>query len=332
MMKIVVLVLLAIAACQAEGMNQLVTIGILSQPASDFLKTQYYHPSELWTFVAGSYVDWVGTGGAMPVLIPYDLERSKLLNILENIDGMLFPGGAAILKKRADETKPSSYQDTADFVYRWSMEQNNKGRYFPIWATCLGWENLLISEAGKTSALECDLEDEHTSHSVEFTPELDRSDFYKEVGLDRTKAVWKTNAMYYTHSCGIRASSFHANSQLSAGFKLLGTSKNAKGVEFVASVEHKKYPFWATQWHPEKNMFERAEAYSFLDRSGTTLELMHSIINTFTQDIRLKGAPKTWKDIKEEIKMYFAIYRPAEIPPLNTYERIYTFQRYHNFE
>jgi hypothetical protein len=29
-----------------------------------------------------------------------------------------------------------------------------------------------------------------------------------------------------------------------------------KGIEFISSIEHKAYPFYGVQFHPEKNAFE----------------------------------------------------------------------------
>lgn len=36
----------------------------------------------------------------------------------------------------------------------------------------------------------------------------------------------------------------------------LSTNKDWNGFEFISSFEHSKYPFYGTQFHPEKNMYE----------------------------------------------------------------------------
>ena len=40
--------------------------------------------------------------------------------------------------------------------------------------------------------------------------------------------------------------------QLKEEFEVLNTAFDRKGVEYVATIEHKKYPFFGVQWHPEK--------------------------------------------------------------------------------
>lgn len=36
----------------------------------------------------------------------------------------------------------------------------------------------------------------------------------------------------------------------------LSTNKDWNGVEFISSFEHSRYPFYGTQFHPEKNIYE----------------------------------------------------------------------------
>lgn len=312
----------------AAPVNHLVTVGILAQPASDPMKLQYYHPSENWTFVAGSYVDWLGTAGAMPVLIPFDISRDQLDKILDNIDGVLFPGGGAPLKKNENLNLPTGYQATMDYIMKYSYKVNDKGRYFPIYATCLGFEGAFISLANNTSILECDLDDEVVAHSVQTTPAFESSPYWTAVGLDLAKRVFETDSIYYTHECGTRVSTFQNSAILKEHLNLLASSKSKSGIEFVACVEHKKYPIIANQWHPEKNLYERGQLYQFLDRSEDATNLMYRMAVKFVGGIREKGSPKAIKDIDPLVKEYFASSRVSETLPLSFYERVYTFQRF----
>lgn len=36
----------------------------------------------------------------------------------------------------------------------------------------------------------------------------------------------------------------------------LSTNKDLNGLEYISSFEHSRYPFYGTQFHPEKNMYE----------------------------------------------------------------------------
>lgn len=42
------------------------------------------------------------------------------------------------------------------------------------------------------------------------------------------------------------------NQLLNSSFQILSTNFDRKGVEFVSTAEHKRFPFYAIQWHAEK--------------------------------------------------------------------------------
>merc|ERR1711924_362021 len=58
------------------------------------------------------------------------------------------------------------------------------------------------------------------------------------------------------HHDGVLPSSFRANSKLNAFFNMLSTNVDRKELEFVSTMEARRYPILATQWHPERNQFE----------------------------------------------------------------------------
>ena len=55
---------------------------------------------------------------------------------------------------------------------------------------------------------------------------------------------------------GLPPSHYEKYPILKENFNILTTAKDRNGVEYVSSAEHKRYPFFATQWHPEKPPFE----------------------------------------------------------------------------
>ena len=44
-------------------------------------------------------------------------------------------------------------------------------------------------------------------------------------------------------------------------WSVLSTNYDENGIQFISMMEAKHYPFWAVQYHPEKNMFEWTEKY-----------------------------------------------------------------------
>lgn len=47
-----------------------------------------------------------------------------------------------------------------------------------------------------------------------------------------------------------------AHSNLEKSMKITSTSVSSRGLQFIASVEHKTYPFIGVQFHPERAIFE----------------------------------------------------------------------------
>lgn len=39
-------------------------------------------------------------------------------------------------------------------------------------------------------------------------------------------------------------------------FHVLSLNRDKEGLEFISTLEHKRYPFYGVQFHPEKNLYE----------------------------------------------------------------------------
>lgn len=67
-------------------------IGIVTIPTSEKLKLQM--GEDYSAYVPSSYKKWVEQTGAIPVVIPHFLGMAKIKKIMDQINGVLFPGGA----------------------------------------------------------------------------------------------------------------------------------------------------------------------------------------------------------------------------------------------
>lgn len=112
--KSIIFLLLSVHCCGAVPV-----VGILSQPRSSGNETYHY--------IAASYVKWIESSGAIAIPIPYDADETLTKEIFSQINGVLFPGGDALL--------PLS----AKVMWELALESNKCGEYFPVWGTCLGF-------------------------------------------------------------------------------------------------------------------------------------------------------------------------------------------------
>lgn len=219
-------------------------IGILSQPHDDEENTYY---------IAASYVKWLESGGAQSIAIPYDADETLIREIFGQINGVLFPGGSAQL--------PSS----ARTLWQLILESNQRGDYFPVWGTCLGFEFLVMLTAHSDEVMlqtsfnaenismplifpsEDDVKRSNGTYST--TSELYPNDFMKDV-------LGNKNITMNNHVRGIDPDHFLSNTNLTDMFHITSTNFDRDGKPFVSSIEGKSFPFYGVQYHPEKNNFE----------------------------------------------------------------------------
>ena len=83
---------------------------------------------------------------------------------------------------------------------------------------------------------------------------------------------------FFSHNWSIMLSTFTKYPSWVEMFKVIATSKTSYGAEFMSILEGKKYPFFLTQFHTEKNSFEwRVNA----KRDYNAISVEQKIANTF---------------------------------------------------
>jgi len=184
----------------------------------------------------------------------------------------------------------------------------------------------------KARALENGFDDKNTTHKVLLNDYFWKSKFFAHlnsyVSKKTLEETFNNERSYYFHSEGFTPTHFNSYAKLKDEMHILATSKNAKGQEFVAMVEHKKYPIYMTQFHPEKTQFEKRSAYKNLDRSPGTIQTMSSFAFKLTELARPRSA--IYQNIPEFIQKNFPYYNHAINSPVQSFERIYIFQNYFN--
>ena len=216
-------------------------------------------------YVAASYVKFVEAAGALPAVIPHDATDEELEILLGRLNGVLFPGGGASL------SPGHPYHHIGKRVLNYAIEANNRGDYFPIQFTCLGFELVMQLIAGDDADILFNTDAVNYPSTLAVTEVGRESRFFgcpgdeKRSNDDTRGECWgaeiagmlaQMRLAMNSHRKGVSPNVFSKSDSLASFFTLVATAADRAGVPYVAMVEAKRYPFFATQWHPEKNAYE----------------------------------------------------------------------------
>ncbi|WVY99526.1 hypothetical protein V8G54_025596 [Vigna mungo] len=270
------------SSCRAPDPNLYYqpVIGIVSHPG-DSADGRLSNATGV-SYIAASYVKFVEAAGARVVPLIYTEPPEKLLKKLELVNGVLFTGGTAnsglyfdtvtkIFKINLFPDAEECFVDTCtfsilepyasklSFSVQKTLEKNDAGDHFPLYAVCLGFEliTMIVSQVSFFSQEEMSADKSGTCYllvqytiitvslslSCRFPPELLRK-------------MTTDCLVMQNHHLGISPGKFLGSRKLSRFFEILTTSTDDFDKVYVSTISSRNYPVTGFQWHPEKNAFE----------------------------------------------------------------------------
>ena len=213
-------------------------------------------PSAVGSYVAASYVKFVEAAGARAVPIRFDAPPAELARLFRAVNALLLPGGEADVASLAH----SGYARAGAVLWAMAADAASVGDYFAVHGTCLGWEQLAVLAARNGSALTRSppFDSANGAAVLEWAPEAASSRLFGGEGAAALRAALAAElAAYESHTAGVEPAAFAAFPKLAATFRVLSTSRDANGRAYVSTAEGAgRMPLSATQWHPEKALFE----------------------------------------------------------------------------
>jgi len=233
--------------CQPE--NPQPVIGILTQP-TDSDNSAYGDQ-----YVVASYVKWIESAGARAVFVYYDAPQENLKQLITTqLNGLLWTGGDS-------DIVDGPYSATARYLLSLILQINLKADYFPLWATCQGFQQVSIYMANDSSIL-VERPLTNTLVPINFTQDPMLSSMLNQAPDTVTGSLQYENITVNNHHYGVDPKSFVANSYLAGNFTVLATNVDTNGNEFVSLIEGFGFPVYASQFHPEKNAFEWSSTWA----------------------------------------------------------------------
>ncbi|XP_078254695.1 gamma-glutamyl hydrolase-like [Rhinoraja longicauda] len=285
--------------------NQRPVIGVLAQETGGDI-IQFGK-----SYIAASYVKFLESGGARVAPISIKLTVSEYTKLFHSINGVLFPGGD-------NSVQESRYSEIAAIFYNLALQVKDKGIHFPVWGTCLGFEELTALTSGKDL-----LTITNTSNltlPLHFTDDAFHSRMFKHFPKDLLQSLQIKPLTGNYHNWSISQKNFTNNKKLSKFYRILSTNMDSQQVEFVSTMEAFRYPIYAVQWHPERSPYEWK----------LTKEIPHSSeaikVSWYLADFFVNEARKNFHQFsnrEEEVKTLIYNYSPVYTGDISNFEQIY---------
>ncbi|XP_055737820.1 gamma-glutamyl hydrolase-like isoform X2 [Salvelinus fontinalis] len=246
------------------------------------------------SYIAASYVKFLESAGArvVPVII-------------------LYPGGDASIVS-------SGYADAARIFYELAIEANSREDYFPVWGTCLGFEELTYLTSRKQLLYKTNTSG--VMLPLVFTNGSRESKLFKGFPAEVLDALASEPITENSHEWSLTLENYTRNADLRKFYKVLTTNSDGK-TEFVSTMEAYGFPIYGTQWHPEKNAFEWTRPY--IPHSPSAVKTTF-----FMADFMVNEARKNFHKFEdEEVEKRALIYNYNPVYTGNTsvFEQTYYF-------
>nr|XP_036670478.1 gamma-glutamyl hydrolase isoform X2 [Drosophila suzukii] len=167
---------------------------------------------------------------------------------MHKINGVLLPGGATWFNQS------NGYADAGEHLIQLAIEQNDQGIFMPVWGTCLGME-LLVYKLANGTEHRIDCQGKGIALPMEFKEDYNKSRLFASISDDVVTTMIKENVTYHWHQYCYTEQDFERD-LLNETWRVISLNRDLNGKEFISTMEHKKYPFYGVQFHPEKPMYE----------------------------------------------------------------------------
>ena len=274
-----------------KGRNLRPVIGVFSQQTSTVTSSSTIDPevkAELDSYrylIPASYVTWIGQAGGRVLPILLDQPDAYYESVFEQTNGILFPGGNQGIDP------DDIYTEEGELLWNMAKEANDRGDHYPIWGTCLGFEELSVLETGNGDVISLDVVATNLALPLQFVPGARNSRLFRSFSPQLLRALRTQSITFNSHDNGLLLSEYRSNPQLNRFFRMLSFNETPAGQFFVSTMEARDYPFYGTQWHPEKNNFEwsQSDDYSNIPHTPSAIAASQATASFFLGEARKSG-------------------------------------------
>ncbi len=263
-------------------------IGVFSQETSTITGSSTIDPkvkAELEAYrymIPASYVTWIGQAGGRVLPILLNQPKAYYEEVFAQTNGILFPGGNQGIDPN------DIYTEEGEILWNLAKQANDRGDYYPIWGTCLGFEELSVLETGNGDVISLNVVATNLALSLQLTPNARSSRLFRSFPRRLIRALRTQRITFNSHDHGLLVKEYVSNSALNSFFNILSFNEAPAGQIFVSTIEARNYPFYGTQWHPEKNNFEWSQNadYSNIPHTPNAIAASQATAGFFLSEAR----------------------------------------------
>lgn len=197
-------------------------------------------PDGTEAFVETSVIRWLTTSGAELVYIPPTIHGAEIAAYFEMIDGLFLHQGWP--------EKNRAYMQLVHTLLTMAEADGQK----PVWGSCFGFQSMLRFIGGLDRLERFDQKDRFSKQTgLHLHVDKDESRLLGLATAVQIKHLRNIAKPYFDHEFGISVQRFKRSEQLMSAFKILATSHDRAGKEYVSMIEGVSLPWYGVQFHPE---------------------------------------------------------------------------------
>ncbi|XP_072953817.1 gamma-glutamyl hydrolase 2-like isoform X2 [Typha angustifolia] len=247
--------------------------------------------------IPASYVKFVESAGARVIPLIFNEPEEVLLDKLNLVNGVLFTGGWA---------KKGLYFEIIKKIFQITLQKNDAGDHFPLFAICLGFELVSMIISNDSNICES-FSGENQASILQFTDySVIEGSVFQRFPPELLKKLSTDCLAMQNHGFGISPKGLHQNDALSSFFKILTTTADDNNKIYVSTAQAYNYPVTCFQWHPEKNIFEWG--LPMIPHSEDAVRVTQLVANYFISEARRSSSRPPAKEVLDNL---IYNYRPT---------------------
>eukprot|EP00826_Nyctotherus_ovalis_P035699 TRINITY_DN3088_c0_g1_i1.p1 TRINITY_DN3088_c0_g1~~TRINITY_DN3088_c0_g1_i1.p1 ORF type:complete len:314 (-),score=55.79 TRINITY_DN3088_c0_g1_i1:93-1034(-) len=235
--------------------NSILSMAMLTKPVSEEGFKSTVPVTQKYIFSA-AYVNFIHLAGIDVYPILLSATREEVREILLKVNGVMFPGGMSSVI-HPDPKDPSrqvltQYSQMVKVIMEEAKTLNDKDDYFPVFGICLGFEAMVLVESDDVNIIEKKHTGLHYNASLIYAMDPQESKFFSSFPSSLLDYMARVGCTYSYHEYMVDYEKLKADPKVSAIYNVASLSESQdRSCTYVSTIEGKKYPFYAVQYHPE---------------------------------------------------------------------------------